>query len=163
LLCRSGRRKDHPARSQLNIGEPEPLPDQNLERVPVLLIDLRGAMLRVAGDGDVAPSVALQNSPQREPETSRLDPASVDEAAVARACRAIASPSSVITAADVIGSHRVTRGPSSWNRDISLRAYTMRMPIVTSTAARPTLKATISSRPKPTRRRETALRSTTSA
>src|SRR2546422_8349899 len=62
--------------------------------------------------------------------------------AAASACRAIASPSSVITAADVIGSHRVTRGPSSWNRDISLRAYTMRMPIVTSTAASPTLKAT---------------------
>src|SRR5882724_11047160 len=80
LLDRGSRRKDHPTRRQLDIGEPEPLPDQNLERVPVLLIGLRGAMLRVAGDADVAPPVALQNRPQREPQTSRLDPASVDEA-----------------------------------------------------------------------------------
>src|SRR2546426_10911533 len=33
--------------------------------------------------------------------------------AAASACRAIASPSSVITAADVIGSHRVTRDRKS--------------------------------------------------
>jgi len=69
----------------------------------------------------------------------------------------------VITAKDVSGNQRVTRGPRSSKRATRRRAYTMSMPIAISTSARPTLKATISSSPKPTRLSESALRRTTSA
>ena len=68
-----------------------------------------------------------------------------------------------MTADEVSGSQRWIHGPSSRKRDIRRLAYTMRTPIATSTAASPTLNATIRMRPKPTRRIDSALSSTTSA
>ena len=68
-----------------------------------------------------------------------------------------------MTADEVNGSHRWISGPSSRKRAIRRRAYTMRMPITTRTAASPMLNATMRIRPKPTRRIESALSSTTSA
>jgi len=82
---------------------------------------------------------------------------------LASAWTAIDTPSRAITAEDVSGSQRVTRGPRSSKRATRRRAYTMSMPIAISTSARPTLNATISSSPKPTRLSESALKSTTSA
>src|SRR5262249_50668614 len=81
----------------------------------------------------------------------------------ASAWTAIDTPSRVITAEDVSGSQRVTRGPRSSKRATRRRAYTMSMPLATSTSASPTRKATISSSPKPPRLSESALRRTTSA
>jgi len=76
---------------------------------------------------------------------------------------AIDAPSNVITTDDDSGSHRVTSGPLSSKRATRRRAYTMSIPIAISTSASPTLKATMSSRPNPTRLSESALSSTTSA
>jgi hypothetical protein len=56
---------------------------------------------------------------------------------------AIATPSAVMVAEDVRGSHRVIMGPFPSTRAIRRRAYTISRPIPMRTAARPTLNATI--------------------
>src|SRR6185436_16205979 len=82
---------------------------------------------------------------------------------LATAWIAMDRPRSVITAEDMSGSQRVTSGPRSSSRVTRRPAQTTSRPIATSTRASPRLKATISSRPKPTRRSDRALSSTTRA
>jgi hypothetical protein len=80
-----------------------------------------------------------------------------------RAVAAIASPATSIAHADPIGSQRWIHGESLLHRDSRLFAFTIAIPIDTSTAASPQLNATIRNSPSPTRCSDTALSSTTSA
>src|SRR6266581_2530196 len=61
------------------------------------------------------------------------------------------------------GSQRVISSPFVCKRDMKCRAETISSPMLISTAANPTLKATIRSKPKPIRCIDTALGSTISA
>src|SRR5262249_33993308 len=73
----------------------------------------------------------------------------------------IKSPAPETTSALATGTSRATRRPAG-RRLNQRRAYTKRSPIAVSTTARPTLKATIRSRPKAMRPREIAPSITTS-
>ena len=83
--------------------------------------------------------------------------------ALTRARTAIASPSTVIAAAEVSGSQRVISRLSPFSIDMKRPAKTIKSPTAIKTAARPILKATMRNNPKPIRCRATALSSTTSA
>src|SRR2546428_5458472 len=83
LECQSGKLLgplDHPTGGVLRICVPDPFRDLDLERIPVLLVDLGRSVLRVPGAAHVAPTVGLERAADRGGETLRLQPSAVHEA-----------------------------------------------------------------------------------